>query len=70
MLDGTLQPVEPHFWELETFTHNKTIGRLQNTQHIPEIKVKMEEHYKIRKDMLSFIEEFNKKGLEIYNEIK
>ena len=70
MLDGTLQPVEPHFWELETLTHNKTIGRLQNTQHIPEIKVKMEEHYKIKKDMLSFIEEFNNKGLAIYNEIK
>ena len=67
--DGTLLPVEPHFWELETLAQNKAIGRMQNGQHIPEIKRKMEEHYKIREDMLSFIEAFKEKGIELYKEI-
>lgn len=69
IVDGTLQPIEPHFWELESLKSNKVIGRLQNTQHIPEVKQQLEEKYKIREDMLSFIEAFNKKGIEIYKEI-
>jgi len=70
ILDGTLAPVEPHFWELETLTHQKAVNRMANSQHIPEIKVKIDEHYKIRADMLSFIESFTEKGLEVYREIK
>lgn len=68
--DGTLQPIEPHFWELEILTHQKSIGRMQNSQHIPEVKQKIEEHYKIKQDMLSFIEAFKEKGIELYREIK
>ena len=69
IVDGTLQPIEPHFWELESLKSNKVIGRLQNTQHNPEVQQQLEEKYKIREDMLSFIEAFNKKGIEIYKEI-
>lgn len=70
VMNGTLAPVEPHFWELEVLTHNKSIGRLANTQHIPEVKQKLEEHYKIKQDMLSFIEAFQEKGVDIYREIQ
>jgi len=68
-VDGTFQPIEPHFWELEALKLEKPIRRLQNTQHIPEVKQKLEEQYKIKKDMLNFIEEFNKIGLEIYKDM-
>jgi len=68
--DGTLQPIEPHFWELEILSHQKSISRMQNSQHIPEVKQKIEEHYKIKQDMLSFIEAFKEKGIELYREIK
>jgi hypothetical protein len=68
--DGTLLPIEPHFWELESLTHQKSVNRMLNSQHIPEIKAKIDDHYQIREDMLSFIEAFQKKGIELYKEIK
>jgi len=70
VLDGTLLPIEPHFWELESLTHLKAVNRMLNSQHIPEIKAKIDDHYKVREDMLSFIEAFQKKGIELYKEIK
>tara|TARA_R100001460_G_scaffold50082_2_gene88393 strand:+ start:1283 stop:1942 length:660 start_codon:yes stop_codon:yes gene_type:complete len=68
--DGTLLPIEPHFWELESLTHLKAVNRMLNSQHIPEIKAKIDDHYKVREDMLSFIEAFQQKGIELYKEIK
>ena len=70
MLSGVLNPVEPHFWELETLNLVKTPEKMQSQQHIPEIKKKMDEYYAILKDMKSFISEFEKVGLDIYKDIK
>jgi hypothetical protein len=60
---------EPHFWELQTFSHQKTIDRLAGSQHIPEIKVKINEHYKILGDMKRCIEAYETDGLSIYDRI-
>lgn len=70
MVSGILNPVEPHFWELETLNLVKTPEKMQSQQHIPEIKKKMDEYYAILKDMKSFISEFEKVGLDIYKDIK
>lgn len=69
ILDGTFHVIEPHFWELMKIQHNKTINRLSASQHIPEIKIKLNESYKIAEDMLSFMQRYEELGINIYKEI-
>ncbi len=69
VLDSTLSPIESHFWELETLTHKKSIDRLSASQHIPEVKIRLNEHYKMRADMLDCIQRFETEGIEIYREL-
>lgn len=69
LVNHILPQPEPHFWELQTYSHQKTINRLAGSQHIPEVKVKINEHYKILEDMKKCISDYESKGLEIYHRI-
>jgi len=69
VLDGTLSPIESHFWELQTITHQKTIDRLAASQHIPEVKIEMNQAYKIKDDMIECMQRFELNGIEIYREL-
>jgi hypothetical protein len=69
LVNGVLPAPETHFWELQTLSHEKTINRLASSQHIPEVKIKINEHYKIMNDMKKCIEEFEQNGLAIYDRI-
>ena len=69
LLNGVFKEPEPHFWELAILNARKSPERLQQNQHIPEIKRQMEGMYSKIKDMQSFLEEYSSKGLEVYNPI-
>lgn len=69
LANGVLPAPETHFWELQTFSHQKTIDRLASSQHIPEVKTKLNEHYQILGDMKKCIEAYETQGLEIYHRI-
>ena len=69
LVNYILPQPEVHFWELETLSHQKTINRLASSQHIPEIKVKINEHYQILADMKKCIKAYENDGLSIYDRI-
>lgn len=69
LINNILPSPEPHFWELQTFSHQKTINRLSGSQHIPEVKIKLNEHYQILNDMKKFMSDYESQGMEIYHRI-
>lgn len=61
---------EPHFWELAILQEQKIPEKMVKSQHLPEVKSKMDEHYAKVKDMKAFIQEFKTRGLEIYQDLR
>jgi len=61
---------EPHFWELAI--HEQSRGRhidiLIKQQHLPEKKEQLDAIHAMVKDMKAFVSEFEKRGVEIYED--
>jgi len=70
MRSNILGMPEPHFWELAIVDKGKgrTIDTLVKQQHLPEMKEKLDQIHATVKDMKDFIKEFEKRGLDIYQD--
>lgn len=70
MRSNILGMPEPHFWELAIINKGKgrTIDSLVKQQHLPEMKEKLDQIHATVKDMKDFIKEFEKRGLDIYQD--
>jgi hypothetical protein len=67
MLNKILPEPEPHFWELMILDYQKRPQKYLSSQHIPEIKKRIESDYKIIDDMKKALADFNSNGLEAYS---
>ena len=61
---------EPHFWELIIHRESKIPQKLINSQHLPEVKAKIDEINDKLKAMKAFKKEFETRGLDIYNDLR
>lgn len=69
---GILGQPEPHFWNLIVHQkeNSRTIDVLAKMQHIPEKKAELDIIYQTVKDMKTFIADFEKNGMSVYEDIK
>jgi len=70
LCSNMLAQPEPHFWELAMLNLSKQPDKMRTQQHIPEVKQKMDTMYQTIKDMKAFIAEYEKRGLEIYEDMR
>lgn len=61
---------EPHFWELIVHQESKAPEKLVSSQHLPEVKAQMDKMNERLKAMKAFIQEFEVRGLDIYNDLR
>lgn len=66
LLNGVLPKAESHFWELMIIDYKKRPDRFIKSQHIPEIKKKIDKEYAIIEDMKQALGDYQEKGLETY----
>jgi len=66
MVDGIIQLPDSHFMELKILAQSKIPDKLIPSQHLPEIRRKLDQEYKILKDMEIAKQQIEKLGLEYY----
>lgn len=69
LINGTFGQPEPHFWQLYITDYKKRPERLYKTQHIPEIKARIDIHTEKMRQMELFITDYKKRGIAVYKDI-
>jgi hypothetical protein len=66
MVDGVIQLPDSHFMELKILSAEKIPDRYIPSQHLPEVRKKLDEQYKIIEDMKIAKQKIEEMGLEYY----
>jgi hypothetical protein len=63
---GIINPPDPHFMELMIISYSKLSDRLIPSQHLPEIKKKLDAEYKKQSDMKQAMIDISEQGAKYY----
>ena len=69
LVNNELGHIEPQFWQLAIREYAKRPERLYRSQHIPEIKAKIDAMNCTLEQMQQFVTDYQQRGVEIYKQV-